>query len=171
MQLPAGYLRSLADYEYSRYFVQLPPGYGYEDMFQPVFWAHHQRLKKFDIIRVVAHDWSFDVEITVTAKTKGGANVQLHPLLPADPGEIAVHYVKKLKNGKMAVRVEYLKATKWRVIALDQSEHSRDYETEAEATGAMHQYLKELGMAFPPDVDRDDEAELERLTSPTKAVA
>jgi len=151
MQLPAGLMRNLAEYEYSNYFVQLPPGYVYEDIFRPVFWAHHQRLKRFDCIRVVAHDWSWDVTVTVTAKTKGGANVQLTPLLPAAPGDIETQFVEKLKTGKWAVRVEYLKATKWRVIALDQSEHSRDYETKAEAEQVMHQYVRDLGMTFPPE--------------------
>jgi len=163
MHLPAGFLRNLADYDFSTYFVQLPPGYRYEDLFRPAFWAHHQKLKKFDVIRVVAHDWSFDVTLTVTAKTKGGANVQLTPLLPAAPGEIEVQYVPRLKNGKMAVRVEYLKATKWRVIALDGSEYSRDWETEAEARGSMMQYIKELGLEFPPE---PTDAELDLLTKP-----
>ena len=98
MQLPAGALTKRAEYEYSSYFVQLPPQYSYADMFNPVFWAHHQRLNKFDIIRVVAHDWSFDVMLTVVAKTKGGANVQLHPLLPAEPGEIELKVVPRLKK-------------------------------------------------------------------------
>lgn len=163
MQLPAGYLRNLEDYEFSRYFVQLPPGYSYDQIFNPAFWAHHQRLKKFDIIRIVAHDWSFDVTITVTAKTRGGANVQLTPLVPAEVDEIEVKYVPKLRNGKFAIRVDYQKATKWRVIALDGSEHSRDYETQGDAEMAMHAYVRELGMLFPPE---GDDAELERLTRP-----
>ena len=56
MQLPAGLMRNLAEYEYSNYFVQLPPGYAYEDIFRPVFWAHHPKLKRFDCIRVVAEE-------------------------------------------------------------------------------------------------------------------
>jgi hypothetical protein len=168
MQLPASFLRNLEAYDASRYLVQLPPGYVYEDIFRAVFWAHHAKLRKFDIIRVIAHDWSFDVNVTVIAKTKGGANVQLTPLLPPHPGEIERKAVPKLKNGKMAIRVEYLKATNWRIIALDQSEHSRDYPTKGEAEKAMADYVAELGMCFVNDGDPTDD-DLERMTAPEKA--
>lgn len=166
LQLPAGHMRTLAEYQFARYFVELPPGIAYADLFNPGFWAHHQRLKKFDVIRVVAHDWSFDVELTVTAKTKGGASVQLFPFVPADSGDVEVRYVPKLKNGKLAIRVEYQKATKWRIIALDGSEHSREYETEGLAIGAMHNYVRELGLQFPPEGVEPSDDDLERMTAP-----
>lgn len=149
--LPAGELRNLAEYSYASYHVQLPPGYEYTDIFRPVFWAHHSRLKKFDCIRVVAHDWSWDVTVTVTHKTTGGAHVQLTPLLPAEPGETVREIVPRLRNGKCSVRVEYLQATNWRVIALDQSEHSRGHETKAKAEAAMMDYVHSLGMDMPED--------------------
>ncbi len=150
-QLSAGHLRNLADYDFSRYFVHLPPDYEYEDIFRPVFWAHFPRLKKYDVIRVIAHDWSWDVTVTVLAKTPGGANVQLTPVIPERPGQMAVEYVPRKADGRLAIRVEYRKATNWRVIALDGSEHSNGYETEAAAQKAMAEYVHALGLKMPPD--------------------
>ena len=153
--LSAGALRNLAEYEFSNYHVQVPPGVEYPDIFRPVFWAHHPRLKKFDCIRVVAHDWSWDVTVTVIAKTTGGAHVQLTPLLPPDPGEIEKHVVERMRNGKTRIRVEYQNATNWRVIALDGSEHSRGHETRAMAVAAMKDYVHSLGMVMPDDWETD----------------
>jgi hypothetical protein len=147
-QLPGGFLSALAPHFYQEYFIQLSPGYTFEDLFQPVFWAHHKRLKRFDIIRVVAHDWSFDVKLTVTARPEGGAHVQLHPMVP-NVSTLPSMQVVPMVRGKVAVRVEYTKANKWRVIALDQSEQSAGYETEAEATAAMYRYLRDLRMVLP----------------------
>lgn len=156
IQLPPSMMRNTAQYDCQHYLVQLPPDISYSDIFAPVFWAHHPRLNKFDTIRVIAHDWSWDVTVTVVAKTKGGANVQLTPVLPESPGEISTQVVPLLRNGKMAIRVEWTKAVKWRVIALDQSEHSHGYETRGEAEAAMAQYIAELGMVMPPDEPEDD---------------
>lgn len=159
VMLPAGAMRNLAEYDYSTYCVQLPPGIAYQDIFRPVFWAHHPRLKKFDCIRLIAHDWSFDVTVTVVAKTVGGANVQLTPLLPAEPGEIERKEVPRLRNGKLAVRVEYQKATNWRVIGLDGSEHSRNHESKGAAEAAMMEYVHALGMVMPDDWRTDVKVE------------
>lgn len=152
--LPAGALNSTADFVHQRFAVRLPPGFTYGDIFNPVFWSHYARpggLKEMDVIRVVAHDWSWDVMVTVRAMTRGGANVQLHPVIPENPDERSIQVVHRLRNGKLAVRVEFQKATKWRLIGLDGHEVSRDHETKETAEAAMADYVHALGMELPDD--------------------
>lgn len=170
VMLPAGAMRNLAEYDYSTYCVQLPPGIEYQDIFRPVFWAHHPRLKKFDCVRLIAHDWSYDVTVTVVAKTVGGANVQLTPLLPADPGEIERKEVHRLRNGKLAIRVEYQKATNWRVIGLDGSEQSRNHESKGAAEAAMTEYVHALGMVLPDDWRTEVVMPGDAVTAPRETV-
>lgn len=156
---------TLLAHTYEQYFriwnVKLPPGYGYEDLFSPGFWSHHSKLRADDLIRVTAHDRSFDLFITVLAAPQGGAVVDVWPRYPggtdAAAAKSAAERAKNarpdkvpfLPSGKPAIRVEFLPATKYRVIALDQSELARDFETSGEATERMMRYVRELGMAYP----------------------
>lgn len=162
-KLPASALAHTYDHYHRIWFVQLPPGYVFEDLFSPGFWSHHRKLVKADIVRVRAHDGSFDFNVSVLATPQGGAVVDVWPRYPTgtdinaaraaiDAGAAArPKVVPIMSNGKVAVRVEFRDATKWRVIALDGSELSNGHETQADAEAARDKYLVELRMELPSD--------------------
>lgn len=182
-KLPASALAHTYDQYHRIWFVQLGPGYTFEDLFSPGFWSHHRRLAKGDLVRVRAHDGSFDLNVAVLATPQGGAVVDVWPRYPggtdlsaardatAMAAESRPKVVPIMSNGKVAVRVEYREATKWRVIALDGSELSHGHETEAAAEEARDKYLKELGMELPAEADvaaavaKAEKADAERKAS------
>jgi hypothetical protein len=170
-QLPASYLQKYENFESNSYLVHLPPKVTLADCLRPVFWAHHRKLKKYDTIRVIAEDWSFDVRLTVVAKPEGGAHVQITPKLPADMEKAEVQYVPLRKNGKPAIRVEYTKAQKWGIIALDQSWLKANFETQDDAVAEMHKYVRDLNMVFPPDVSPIEQPDQIDSSAKTKAKA
>lgn len=160
-KLPASALAHTYDQYHRIWFVQLQPGYEFGDLFSPGFWSHHRKLKAADLIRVRAHDGSFDCYVTVLVAPQGGAVVDVWPRYPGGTDAAAALTAAKaaaearpkivpiMSNGKVAVRVEFRDATKYRVIALDGSTLSEGHETEAEAETARDKYLKELGMELP----------------------
>lgn len=160
-KLPADALARTYEQYHRIWYVKLPPGYVFDDLFSPGFWSHHSRLAVGDLIRIKAFDGSFDFNVSVLAKPQGGAVVDVWPRYPAGTdlaaardataraAEARPKVVPIMSNGKVAVRVEYREATKWRVIALDGSELSHGHETEAAAEEARDKYLKELGMELP----------------------
>ncbi len=160
-KLPASALAHTYDQYHRIWFVQLGPGYTFEDLFSPGFWSHHRKLAKGDLVRVRAHDGSFDCNVSVLATPQGGAVVDVWPRYPAGTdlaaakaaavtaAEARPKVVPIMSNGKVAVRVEFREATKWRVIALDGSELSNGHETQQAAEEARDKYLKELGMTLP----------------------
>jgi hypothetical protein len=90
-QLGVRALRHLADFHYSRYFLNLakiPEPVSYEDLFAPTFWRDHvKRLKVNDVIRVRGQQAEFDCELVVDALCEGGIVVSEHPKprhVPAD---------------------------------------------------------------------------------------
>lgn len=142
------------DIAHNTYTIHLPPEYTLEDALNPVFWAHivppSGVLRKLDLIRIVAHDFSYDITVTVVALLKGGAHVQISPRIPSLPeagSKTEIPYIR----GKLAVRVEYTKATNWRVIGLDQSEFASGFETKEAAEAAMKGYMAELNLVLPKD--------------------
>ena len=164
-KLPASALAHTYDQYHRIWFVQLQPGYVFDDLFSPGFWSHHRKLAKGDLVRVKAHDGSFDCNVAVLATPQGGAVVDVWPRYPtgtdinaaraaADAAAAArPKVVPIMSNGKVAVRVEFRDATQWRVIALDGSELSNSHATQAEAETARDKYLKELGMELPAEAD------------------
>ena len=160
-KLPASALAHTYDQYHRIWFVQLQPGYEFGDLFSPGFWSHHRKLKAADLIRVKAHDGSFDCYVTVLVAPQGGAVVDVWPRYPGGTDAAAALVAAKaaaearpkvvpiMSNGKVAVRVEFREATQYRVIALDGSTLSEGHATEAEAETARDKYLKELGMELP----------------------
>ena len=68
-----------AGQQFNSWLVHLPPGHTLEDCLSPAYWAHHA-TKKFqlhDVIRIVAHDHSFDMQLTVVGKVVGGIRMAL----------------------------------------------------------------------------------------------
>lgn len=161
-KLPASALAHTYDQYHRIWFVQLQPGYEFGDLFSPGFWSHHRKLKAADLIRVRAHDGSFDCYVTVLVAPQGGAVVDVWPRYPGGVDAAAALAAAKAAdearpkivpimpaNGKVAVRVEFREATQWRVIALDGSTLSEGHATQGDAEVARDKYLKELGMELP----------------------
>jgi hypothetical protein len=159
--LPATLFNELADYKFDRRFAVLPPGVTFEDLFVPTLWAHYaNKWHKHDIVRVVAEDGLFDVDLTVAEVTVGAISMKVRPFYGNASAEAAVSAATKVaesgrlsvvplaKDGLPVVRVEHRAATKWRVLGLN-GEISRDHETEAAATKAMTDYLKATGLTMP----------------------
>jgi len=150
---------------------RLPDGATLADVLRPDFWKHHHTvLKVGDLIRIRANDGAFDMMLTVIAKGQGAVTMDVWPKFPdaadlqraADVAAVAVKarsvLVARSVHGKMVPRVEFTRATNWRVIALDGNEHSSGYRTQAEAHMVMKDYLVKL------KIDLADEA----VASPTE---
>jgi len=166
--LPATLFNELADYKFDRRFAVLPPGTTFEDLFIPTLWAHYaNKFKKYDIIRVVAEDGEFDVNLTVDSVAVGGISMKPWPHFRGAAGDAAVAAASKAANegrmtevpldkaGNPKVYVEHLAATDWRVVGLN-GEISRDHKTKADADKAMAKYLKDNGLTMPkPSVKPD----------------
>lgn len=163
-KLPANALAHTHEIYYRVWFVQLQPGYEFGDVFDPGFWAHHARkVRATDLIRIRAHDASFDFFVSVDSVSIGGVVVNIWPRYQGGVDAKAAIEAQKVAaearpkkvpfraDGKPTVHVEHLPATKWRVLAIDGSTASEGHETEAEAMAARDKYLKALGMELPSD--------------------
>jgi hypothetical protein len=149
-------MQVLQDYAHKRYFVQLKPGDSYADLFIPTFWAYHRgRLDSNDLIRVRAHDGSFDVSLTVAEVKTDGVVMQRWPIEPqasviqsaAEIGSVE-RVVPFGPDGDPVVRVEFLPATKWRVLGL-KGEVSSGHKDEATAIKARDDYLNGIRYVLP----------------------
>jgi hypothetical protein len=148
-------LKQVSDHFFVRRFFTLDAGVGIEEVFKPAFWSNH-KLNDHDLIRVRAHDGSFDFELTVISSQQGGAVVDFFPRFPPeyeDPNSIdAVRQkVVPFVNGKPAIRVDFSPGTLYRVIGLDGSTIASDIKREEDANGVMATYLKTMGMTMPSD--------------------
>ncbi len=170
-------MQQLADFAHKRYFVKLRPGETFEDLFIPTFWSYHKnKIEKYDIVRVVAHDDSFDVDLTAVDIPVGGIVMKLRPLFGGLSGtealEAASHGAKHSamtivplgSDNLPVVRVEHLAATGWRVIGL-RGEVSRDHKSEEAATAAMMKYLKQAHLEFPNAEQMAAQIEAARIKS------
>ena len=147
------------------YTIVLDPGVTFEDLFRPTFWIHaKQKLKPRDRVRCIEQSGIFDVQLAVMSTPAGGV---LMRFLSGDPGEnikdpfAASAAARKVGTqvklvpissvtGKPVVCVQFLPATKWRVIGVDgKSEVARGFASQHEAEAAMHAYLREIHMRLP----------------------
>lgn len=160
--IPAKALSQTADYVYTRFCVEVPPSMKLEDLFVPVAWAHvRTQLAKHDIIRCIAEDGSFDVDLAVREVEVGGVHMVPRPHIGGVSGVEALEQLSEIAassspaevplaaDGAPVVRVEWLPATKWRVLGISGGEVSREHKTEADAIKAMHQYLASAGLQLP----------------------
>jgi len=160
--IPAKSLSQTADYVYTRFCVEVPPSMKLEDLFVPVAWAHvRTQLAKHDIIRCIAEDGSFDVDLAVREVEVGGVHMVPRPHIGGVSGVEALEQLSEIAaasspaevplgaDGNPVVRVEWLPATKWRVLGISGGEVSRDHRTESEALQAMHKYLASAGLQLP----------------------
>lgn len=179
--MPSGAFRATQDFSISSYFEVLPPGIHFEDLFQPQFWFHHQeRFRKFDEVRVRSSDGSFDVRLTVAKVVPGGVRMEylggrapagLESFKEIEDAAKSLSQDLRLapmdKQGAPIPRTEYLDATKWRVIGVDNNEVRRGFESKAEAQAYLASYLDDLNMRLPSD----EEGEQHRNAQPKPASA
>jgi len=161
--IPAKSMNETADYVFTRYVVEIPPNMGIEDLFKPISWAHFStgRLQKYDTVRCIAENGSFDIDLTVRTVEVGGVHMVQRPHVNGKCGAAAMAELDEIAekstptlvpldtDGRPVVRVEFLPACKWRVIGLEGGEVSRGHKTEAAAIKAMNEYLKSAGLLMP----------------------
>ncbi len=153
-----------AQQQYTSYCETLSPDVAFEEIFNPSFWVHHKtKLKRNDIIRLIAHDRSFDIDVTVAKINPSGIVVEYRggrPPAGADPVKserdaiarsMKIQIVPLWSDGKPVVRVEHLPKTRWRVLGLEKKEIRRDMETREEAEQAMLKYLEDIRMRMPSE--------------------
>lgn len=155
-QLPAGSLSNSqrSDYAHASYFVELPGNVPLTSVFAPIFWAHHAKmLKKYDLIRLRCEEAGYDFQVSVEEVRIGGLRVLPWPRQPKADGDIASVAASSIEakqyGDDLTPRIEYRKATKWRVIGHDNNEHSAGYENKRAAAVAMIRYMVDLG--FTPE--------------------
>src|SRR5262245_2819610 len=177
------HLKQQSDYHYTTYCIgagkaaPLPEGTTLADLFRPQFWGnHHKTLNVGDLVRVRANDGAFDIMLTVIAKDVGGVVMDIWPKFPnaadlemaaglqAVAADVRPVLVPATVHGKPVPRVDFTKATGWRVIALDGNVHSEGYPSQAAAHKAMTDYLQRLKIERMAD-------EPEAAAAPTKAGA
>jgi hypothetical protein len=175
-------LNETADYVYTRYCVEIPPSMKIEDLFIPITWAHvRNQLAKHDIVRVIAEDGSFDIDLTVREVEVGGVHMTPRPHIGGLSGGDALSELTTIAaeatpatvpigaDGMPVVRVEWLPATKWRVLGISGGEVSRDHKTESEAIQAMHKYLASAGLQMPALASIEAEEDPEPIKPRKKA--
>jgi hypothetical protein len=127
-------------YVNARYRVVLEDGVAYRDLFCPQFWAEHiRKLVRFDIVRVIAADESFDVGLTVSSITDLGVQMRVMDKHPADAS------TEPSRFNPDEVRIEYLPAIKWRLFGFGNVEIKRGM-TKPEAEAALAEYIEQSGI-------------------------
>lgn len=176
--IPAKLFRDLAEFKVSTYCDVLPPNITFEDLFQPNVWAHfggakgNSKFKKGDVVRAIAEDGSFDLDLTVVDVNVGSVTMRIRPFYGDLSGAEALKEAQKVadtkpgvvalgRDGKPVVRVDHLPATGWRVIGVE-GEVSRGHESRAAATEAMNEYLKKARLVMPePEPKAEPKAKAE----------
>jgi hypothetical protein len=156
--------QQLQDFAHQRYFVKLRPSETFDDLFVPTFWSYHKsKLTKYDTVRVVAHDDSFDVDLAVHEVVAGGVVMRLRPLFGSAVGAeglvqaakaaeaASLKIVPIAADGMPEARVEFLPATQWRVLGLGSVEVARDLASEPKALDVLSSYLTQARLVLPSD--------------------
>ena len=146
--MPAIPVRSFAhreEFQTARYRVLLSPDVAYSDLFVPSTWeAVREILRPYDVVRVIAGDESFDVELTVVRTSLAGAVMRLKNKLPGeDAGKPRLVPAPVFPNGSPAIRIQFTPASRWRLLNFDK-EIKRDM-SKPEADEALDRYLREAG--------------------------
>jgi hypothetical protein len=137
------------------YFAEIASDVSEADLFCSSFWAHHAaKLHVNDIIRVRRRDSAFDFEIVVAKIEEGVATMEPWPKWPQDDAgseQPTLRVVPIHHDGLPKARVEFLPATKWRVLGADRQEVSRNHGSRDHAETELEKYLKVVCMRLPND--------------------
>ena len=179
--IPAKKFHDLAEYNYATYCDILPPDISFEDLFQPSTWAHfgaadptNAKFKVGTIVRVIAEDGSYDLDLVVVDVNVGSVTMRIRPFFGELSGSEAIKEAQKIagtrpgtvpvgRDGKPVVRVDHLPATGWRVIGVN-GEVSKNHPTKLAAEKAMAEYLRKAHLTMP-----ELPTEPEKEPKPTKA--
>ena len=189
---------NISGLEWQVYSTVLEETDSFDDVFQPSFWRHHSAgthtLNENDLVRVIAHDGSFDFLVTVREVIPGGLVVSFytgrvpHAYHGMHADDIRDVFLKneaefdlvKLDNaGRPIPRVEQL-ATGWRVVGNDSEVVEHSIRSKSQAEHKFDRYLRDLKLRLPTPAESaqhkqaitDREAEQTKATqrkSPNKA--
>jgi len=141
-------------HKHTFYFVQLVDGQRVQDILDPTFWGQLEKQRKLranDIIRLRAHDGSWDMAVTVKETMRGGANVELWPRLPEGVADLFLNKTLRCAPldhlGNSVIRA-FSVGDKWRVNGLEHQQVS-EHGSQPEANGAMQAYLAQVRMRLP----------------------
>lgn len=144
-----------AGLERVEYICLVPAGWDYDDLFSPVFWAHHKgKLKRWDILHAFEGAGAWNGWVTVADLTEhGDIIVAPMPKIPGTlqsmrkaPGVVPLSPV----DGEPRARVDFTDVTKWRVRGIDGHEVARNFSTREAAMKALDRHLHELNLVLPP---------------------
>lgn len=152
----------VAEFSFSTWHANLPSEFEAEWLWIPSNWAHHTgRLKKNDLVRVTC-EGKFDLFITVDLVLSSGIEFRPFPSFGEKVGDEATNEMVRVAkdqavaeiplaaDGNPVVRVDYLRASGWRMIGLHG--HSQEgYESEAAARDAMEKYVLDNRLSWPDD--------------------
>jgi hypothetical protein len=143
-----------------------------------------------DIVRVIAADRSFDVDVTVDKIVHGGIEISLRG------GRVPVEFkgfhsdeirevfkrdesqfeVVRMANGKPLPRVEYMdRLDSYRVVGNDNDVIEDAIKAKGKAEARLERYLREARLRLPTEAEaakhREDEAKLAEARKPRKSQA
>jgi hypothetical protein len=142
----------------------------FADIWSVAWWKHHCSagangcVLEGDLVRLIATDKSFDIVVSVERVLPGGAEVHLyHGRLPEDIAGLDAYEIRRryTKNeadfslvkmdheGKPFVRVEYLPASKWRVVGDDRQVVAESIISKSEADKRLSKYLFDMNLRMP----------------------
>ena len=169
--LPEAVFRMTEEHLNNRYSIITTEDIIFSDLFIPQFWAAgRERLRLNDIVRVIARNKTFDVELTVDLFSEcGGVVMRLRHKLPEEvQGAMDRHLLQAIEETKCAVprievvplgpdkkpqvRIEHAGGAKWRLIGLGNVEIKRGM-SRPQAQEALAAYLKDACLRLPDDDD------------------
>lgn len=143
----------------------MDPGHTLEDLLEPTYWLHCQKLHKHDLVRVRDHAGKFDMMFVVLDAVPGsGAVVRPWPMFPPlseeskevhDPvsiARLAEDETKKTKTAqdlgfKSDPRVEHTEGSGWRVIGINNIVVRDQISNEAEADRLLDEYMTKMRLS------------------------
>lgn len=137
-----------ADYVRSTHHVVVPPDYTLEDILTPRFWSHHfNALNVFDLVDVVASDFSLDVTLRVVEKGVGFVTMLPLRVYQREQAKGADKSVKTAKESELeppeGYVVNHAPKTGWRFFTTNpHQEIARGFKSKHEATLAAIEHDK-----------------------------
>lgn len=182
-RIPAILFSNPEEFTITRWCAVVPPDITFEDLLQPHAWAHFSgpppsreyprgqgKFQLHDIVRVIAEEGEFDLDLVVTDVNVGSVTMKVRPFFGEASGDAAVTEALKIagtkpgivplgRDNKPVVYVDHTPATGWRLVN-ESGTVSDKYPTRAAAEKAMAQYLKKAHLVLPelePDTVKKDE--------------
>lgn len=135
------------------YFVSVPHGTLVDDLLQPPYWMHHSaQLLRWDSVRCIAEDGSFDVSLVVHDVVRGAVKMHLDRIsfvnkeaqtaLANERAEEAKKPKPGFPDPNKVPCVKFAGPKKWRLIGYDNKIVEEGIQTEIEAKAKLNLYLE-----------------------------